>query len=419
MLKFVHAADLHLDSPFVGLCEAEPEIHRLLLEATFKAFDNVIELCLQERVDFLLVAGDVYDGKDRSLRAQLRFREGLQRLSDAGIRAYVVHGNHDPLDGWTASLKWPDSVHIFGGRSPESIVYERDGEPKAIIHGISFKKTDIRENLALRFKRQDSPLFQVGLLHCNVGSDTGHEPYAPCSRADLESSRLDYWALGHVHKMQVLKEQGPCIVYSGNTQGRHINEAGPRGCFLVSVDAGGEVQMKFVVTDVVRWLSAKVPIDGIADVDGLIDRLQQCLMDVQSSSDERPTIFRLTLTGRGPMHVELCRPGRLDEYMEQARNLGASLSPFVWPAGMRLKTSPEIDVELRMKSQDIVGECLRRIRESRTDEARKTELSQCLDELFTHPRIRSYLEPHNDDALCELLESAEALLLDRFLGDQG
>ena len=417
MLKFVHAADLHLDSPFVGLAEDEPEIRRLLLEATFKAFDNVIDLCLNENVDFLLVAGDVYDGKDRSLRAQLRFREGLQRLSDAGIRAYVVHGNHDPLDSWTTSLKWPDSVHIFGGSRAESIVHERDGDAKAIIHGISFKKSEVRDNLALRFTRQDSPLFQIGLLHCNVGGDTGHENYSPCSRADLESSRLDYWALGHVHKMQVLKEQGPCIVYSGNTQGRHINEGGPRGCFLVSVDDSGEVQTELVATDAVRWLSADVPIDGIADVDGIIDGLQKCLLGVKSSSDGRPAICRLTITGRGPMHSELKRPGQLDEYMAEARAYGMSLSPFVWPADIRLETGPEIDIDLRMKSEDIVGDCLRLVREFSTKYERRRELSQCLDELFLHPRIRIYLEPLGDDVLREVLDSAQSLLLDGLLGD--
>ena len=422
MLKFVHTADIHLDSPFVGLSQDEPEIRRLLLEATFKAFDNVIDLCLAENVDFLLVAGDVYDGKD-TLRAQLRFRDGLKRLSDAGIRSYLVHGNHDPLDARKASLQWPDLVVIFGGGKVESAVHERGGEPVAIVHGISFKRTDIRDNLALAFKRRDSPLFQIGLLHCNVGTNTGHEPYAPCSRADLERVGLDYWALGHVHKMQVLKEQNPFIVYPGNTQGRHINEAGPRGCFLVSVDEGGKIESQFVATDFVRWHRVEFSIEAITDVDGLLNGLQRRLLDVQSDSEGRPAICRLAVTGRGPMHAELRRPGRLDEYIAEARSFGITLSPFVWPAEVELKTSAEIDIQLRMKSQDIVGDCLRLIRDFQSDERNRvgaiheSPLMQCLGDLLNHHGMGRHLGPFDDETLREMLESAQSVLLDELIGD--
>jgi len=417
LLKFVHAADFHLDSPFAGLSEVEPEMQKLLREATFEAFTNVIDLCLNESVDFLLVAGDVYDGKDRSLRAQLRFRDGLKRLSDAGIRTYIVHGNHDPLDGWTASLQWPDLVHIFGGKV-ETVEFVRDGEVRAIIHGISFEKNDIKDNLALKFRRQNSPLFQIGLLHCMIGSSAIHKSYAPCTIADLDAARLDYWALGHVHKMQVLKEHGPHIAYSGNTQGRHINEGGPRGCFLVSVDDGGDIQTRFVPTDVVRWHNAKLSIEGIADDDALLNGIQQCLMDVQTAADGRPAICRLSVAGRGPMHAELRRAERLDEYVAVARGFGMRLSPRVCLADIKLKTSPEIDIELRMGSEDIVGDCLRLLRNARSDQDRSAELIQSLDELFMHSQVRRYLEPLDDEARDEVLMSAQSLLLDSLLGDE-
>ncbi len=418
MLKFVHAADIHLDSPFMGLAEVAPDVQKLLCDATFKAFDNVIGLCLSENVDFLLLAGDIYDAKDRSLRAQLRFRDGLARLDEAGIRTFVAHGNHDPLDGWKADLKWPDLVHVFSADRVESVVYERDGEARAIIHGISFGKAEVRDNLAVRFARQDSPLFQVGLLHGNVGSNTGHENYAPCTRQDLDLSGLDYWALGHVHNHQILSERGPCVVYSGNTQGRHINESGPRGCFLVSVDDSGDVEPQFVPTDVVRWQSADLSIEGIADIDGLIDEGSRCLSDVQGASDGRPTICRLTITGRGPMHSELCNLPRQDEYLEEIREAGARLAPVVFIADVRLKTGPDVNIDVRMKSQDIVGDCLRLVREYQTDDERLKEFRSCLDELFNHRDVRRYLERFEDEAVIEMLQSAQSLLLDELLGDE-
>ena len=192
-----------------------------LRDATFRAFDRVVETCIERRVNFLLVAGDVYNGADRSLRAQLRFRDGLKRLGDVGIQAFVVHGNHDPLDGWTAKLEWPETVHFFGGDEPGTVTIEGEDGPIAVIHGMSFEKRDIKDNLSLGFparSKADEDLFHIGLLHCNVGSDTGHDPYAPCTLDDLISRGYDYCALGHVHTRAVLNEE-PDIHYAGNIPG--------------------------------------------------------------------------------------------------------------------------------------------------------------------------------------------------------
>ena len=190
-LSFVHTADLHLDSPFKGISEINSEISLQLTEATFVAFNKIIDLCIEKQVDFLLIIGDVYDGADRSLRAQLRFRDGLNKLSEAGIKAYVVHGNHDPLAGWSANLDWPENVHIFSGESVEKVSFEKDGKEIAQIYGISHRKRDIKTNLALEFpEKTGNPPFTIGMLHCNVGSDTGHEPYAPCMLEDLISKKL-------------------------------------------------------------------------------------------------------------------------------------------------------------------------------------------------------------------------------------
>jgi DNA repair exonuclease SbcCD nuclease subunit len=135
--SFIHTADLHLDSPFAGLRQVDGAVASLIKDATFRAFDNVVDLALAKKVDFLLVAGDVYDAADRSLRAQLKFAEGLKKLTNSGIRCFVCHGNHDPLDGWSASLRWPEGVHIFGPEL-ESIPLALGGEDAVVVHGISY-----------------------------------------------------------------------------------------------------------------------------------------------------------------------------------------------------------------------------------------------------------------------------------------
>ena len=265
--SFVHAADLHLDSPFVGLGrlpEGQSRVVEELREATFRAFDTVINLCLREHVDFLLIAGDVYDSAERSLKAQLRFRDGLRRLSESGIRSFVVHGNHDPLDGWADAIQMPEGVHDFRSEL-ESVVFEKVGRPVARIHGISYPTRKIGSRFGTGFQRVGDEPFQIGLFHCNAGGNTRHDPYAPRTEDELMASRLNYWALGHIHERVVLRAAEPFIGYPGNTQGRHINEPGPRGCFLVRVTAEGRLDgtPEFVATDHIRWLNAEVDIAGL------------------------------------------------------------------------------------------------------------------------------------------------------------
>ena len=235
LLRFVHAADLHLDSPFKGLRDAAPEgIAGQIANATFGAYENIIDLCIRERVDALLVAGDVYDGADRSLRAQRKFIEGLGRLAEQGIRSFVCHGNHDPLDGWEARLDYPALCHRFGGERQRVPVFA-DEPDRAVVYGISYPTREVRHNLAGGLGEVDAGPFSIGLLHANVGSDTGHEPYAPCTVDDLRQSGVNYWALGHVHTRSLLSRRDPVAAYPGNPQGRHANETRPRGVYLVDV----------------------------------------------------------------------------------------------------------------------------------------------------------------------------------------
>lgn len=214
--SFIHAADLHLDSPFRGITAESPAIAELLQSATFDVYNSLIDLCIEKQVQFLLISGDIYDGADRSLRAQLRFRDGLKRLADNNIQAFIVHGNHDPYKGHSKSIDWPPGVHVFNYRTAESIPVKIDDTTIAIVSGLSHENRNVKTNLAKKIKGDNSDLFQIGLLHCNVGRNTGHEDYAPCELEDLLNIGMDYWALGHVHERKVLHAD-PYVVYPGNT----------------------------------------------------------------------------------------------------------------------------------------------------------------------------------------------------------
>jgi len=234
--KFIHCSDLHIDSPFKGFSSVEHSLVEILRQSTYQAFQNIVELALKEEVEAVLIAGDIYDGAEKSLEAQLKFRRGLQKLSDAEIDTFIVHGNHDPLDSWSASLEWPERVHVFSGTQVECIPVEKNGVVKAYIHGISYPQRDVRENLAQKFSRGNGEGFAVGLLHSNVGHQPGHDNYAPCSMDDLIAGEMDYWALGHIHRFHVLRESNPAVVYSGNSQARHMRESGEKGCCLVTLN---------------------------------------------------------------------------------------------------------------------------------------------------------------------------------------
>lgn len=379
--RFVHAADLHIDSPFRGLRDVDKRVGERLRESTFEAFQNLINLCVDEQVDFLVIAGDVYDGADRSVRAQLRFRDGMRQLSEAGISVYIVHGNHDPLDGWLSAISWPEDVHVFGPE-PEWKTVELNGEPLAAIQGVSFPTREVRENLVSRFSTpENDSLFTIGLLHCNVGGNPNHDNYAPCTLDDLKLTALDYWALGHVHARQTLRKQGPAVVYPGNTQGRHPNEDGPKGCLIVEVNEGGEANTRFHPLDVVRWEPAEVDISGIDSLDGLESAIQQKLDDLAVKAEGRDVVCSLTISGRGPMHGELVRNGALDDLLTELRAT-ASESPWVWVERINNQTRPEIDLASRSQSDDFLGATLRRSDEVLDEHEGIRELAAVVGEVY-------------------------------------
>jgi DNA repair exonuclease SbcCD nuclease subunit len=413
--RFVHAADLHIDSPFRGLRDVDKRVAERLRESTYEAFRNLVKLCVDEQVEFLVIAGDVYDGADRSVRAQLRFRQGLQDLAANGIPVYVAHGNHDPLDGWLSSVSRPDGVHIFGPQ-PEWQTVTRNGEAIAAVQGVSFPTREVRHNLVEQFSPPaDDSLFSIGLLHCNVGGNPDHDNYAPCTVDDLKLTGLDYWALGHVHTRQTLRRQNPAIVYPGNIQGRHPNESGPRGCLIVEVDESGDAQTRFCPLDVVRWEPASVDIGGISSLDALEDAVQQKLEDLAAKAEGRDVVCSLSLTGRGPMHTELVRPGTVEDMLADLR-AAASESPWVWVESIFDRTRVELDLDSRESGDDFLGAVLRRSRESIEDPRQRREMAAVVGEVFTGRRnglaapAEAQVAGWTDEArwhLAELLEPEE------------
>lgn len=416
IVRFIHAADLHLDSPFRGLLEVEPHVAATLQNATFAAYDGIIDLCLAESVDALLVAGDVFDGADRSLRAQLRFVDGLRRLHEAGIRSFICHGNHDPLDGWEAKLDFPSGCHRFSDQV-EAVPVFPDEPDRAVVFGISYPTREVRENLIPRFDLPKTSKVTIGLVHANVGSDTGHEAYAPCTLQDLEATGFDYWALGHVHTRRVLRQHAPAVVYPGNSQGRAPNERGARGVYVVDIAESGEVNLTFRPVDVARWEHFEVEIEGLADEQALIEAIEHRVAEGRDEADGRNLVYRLSLQGRGDLHGSISREGFTEDLRGRVNEVWTHQRPFAYCERIADGTAMPFERAERRQSEDFVGDLLRLVDSYLEDTLDLGELLAELRPLYESPGASRYLRdsfPSADEGR-RLLQAAEELCIDRLL----
>lgn len=412
--RFVHAADLHLDTPFQGVAKAAPEVGDALREASLEALDRLVELTLEEQAAFLVLAGDVYDGAERGVRAQLRFRRALGRLAEHGVRTFIAHGNHDPLDGWSAISSWPEGVHVFGSGAVESVPVAIGGAVAATVHGVSYARRETSDNLALRFARGEAPGLHIGVLHTNVGSDPDHAPYAPCSLADLRAARLDYWALGHIHKRRELSRD-PWVVYPGDTQGRSPKpaEGGAKGALVVEVSGATVREVRFAATDVVRFVQAEVEVGDLADLAALRAALLAAADRLRDEHAGCGLLVRLLLCGRGAAHELLRAPRAAADLLDDLRDEWRGATPFLWIEALRDETRSPLDRDEIRRRGDFSAELLALADGLRDDRQRRAHLFEELDEPLRRGRAGRWVAPlAGPDAELELLRRAESLALD-------
>ena len=391
----------------------QPSLAERFRNSTYLAFQNIVKLALQEEVDAVLIAGDIYDGSDKSLQAQLKFRRGLQELSDAGIDTFIVHGNHDPLDGWSASLDWPERVHVFSGTQVERQPVIKNGIVKAHIHGISYPTRDVKENLALKFIRDDKQGFAIGLLHTNVGHQAGHDDYAPCSMDDLVAGNMDYWALGHIHSFQVLRESSPAVVYSGNTQSRHMRETGEKGCCLVTLHKNASPVIQFIPTDVVRYVHDEVDLSGRISLEEVIHAVRAKCERLADQIKERDVFVNLSLNGRTQVHSELKRGDTLESLQEEIRTYFEGRTPSVW-LSLKLETDGLYDIESLRQGKDFTADLITLFGEEGRLETHP-DLKEALKPMFETWQGEKHLEYFSDAEMKDILIQARSLCLDKLL----
>jgi len=412
--RFIHASDLHLGAPFRGISAEQGDVASALRDATLKAYENLIELCRRKKANFVVIAGDVYNAADRSIKTQLAFRDGLASLALKGIEVFVAHGNHDPLQEWIASLSWPEGVHVFGSTEVEEFTVKIDHVDAVRVYGISYGTKHENRNLLKKFRADKDPaIFRISVLHCNCGGQVGHDPYVPCTVRQLVETGFDYWALGHVHERLELSAD-PHVIYPGNTQGLSIREQGPRGCYVVDVDEAGEVSLEFCPLDVIRWKTLEMDIENFQTLDALDTFITDTLETLCEQEGDRPVVCRIRLTGSGPLYPGLGRVGAEKDLLSRVRDTVLKLEPFVYVEKVENLCRPELDLARRKQEGDLLAELLKISDEIRETSSVRSELEGCLSELFENPGMRKRLDLDEiDDAeLHQSLDSAERLCID-------
>jgi len=350
--RFVHSADIHLDSPLRSLALRDPELAALIGTATRAALTAIVDLCLAEQVDALILAGDLYDGEQTSMKTALFLAAEMARLHKAGIRVFIVRGNHDAASGITRELTLPDNVTVFRTKA-EVIALERDRTQAPVaIHGLSFEGRHAPDSLLPRYRPPVPGAINIGILHTSLDGSPGHSLYAPCTVADLDATGFRYWALGHIHKRAV-HHGAATVVMPGMPQGRDINEAGAKSATLVTIADDGTIHLEERTTALAQFERVSLDATGIADWRALVDAVGAALGAARDKAAAPNLVARLAITGATPLAWRMRQDADLlkGEVDQQAALAGAAfvekLELAVTPPDLGAGTGADPLVELR------------------------------------------------------------------------
>lgn len=400
MIKFIHTADIHLDSPLRGLEAHQGTPVEEIRGATRRAFENLIDLAVDEKVDFLLIAGDLYDGDWQDYNTGLFFVSRMGRLHQEGIKVILISGNHDAVSRITRTMPLPDNVVHLSSRQPQSVVLEDCG---VIIHGQSYATKAVRENLASGYPQRDPDYFNIGLLHTSLNGREGHENYAPCKVDDLRSKGYGYWALGHVHKRETVATD-PLIIFSGNIQGRHIKETGAKGATLVTVDDGLVVEVEERELDVLRWEVCAVDLAQCETTDSVYNSIRKTLENILRNAEGRTLVIRLILTGECPVHAELFE--RTEQWTEEFRGIAASLGNL-WLEKVQFRTRRKVGLEEILGADTSIAGLIDSIRKAEFDANNVLEMVPEIAVLKSKLPAEIY---GNDEPFLEILPASDPSL---------
>ena len=331
--SFIHAADLHLGSPFLGLSSNDEELARRVAAASREAFEELVDQAIGRQVKFVVIAGDIYDGDWKDTTIGHFFNRQMAKLQRAGIPVYKVRGNHDAESVITSAVTLPDSVKVFSSKRPETFLIP---ELKVALHGQSFANRAVPENLALAYPAPEPGMFNIGVLHTSCDGRPPHANYAPCSVQDLLRRGYQYWALGHCHEYEVVNTIPP-IIFPGNLQGRSIRECGLKGAVVVEVEDGEVTGMSRLPLARIQWALISADLTGATSEEEAFEVIRGEIQKEVNLAGGTPVVFRMVLSGSTPLHRMLhAEPGRVvDEVLAAANHC----TDAIWLESVKVQTS--------------------------------------------------------------------------------
>ncbi|CDO02750.1 putative metallophosphoesterase YhaO [Oceanobacillus picturae] len=398
-IRFLHAADLHLDSPFIGLAHAPKSVLDSIRESTFHALDNLVQTAIEKQVDFVLITGDLFDNEKQSLKAQIRLKKAFELLDSQKIMVYLSYGNHDYIKGNIHPITYPDNVCIFPDEQVRSFVHYKEEQPLAKIYGFSYENRAVTEGKTSEYILSDNTIpFHIAMLHGSIQSNTDHDMYAPFQLSELVEKDFQYWALGHIHQRQVLKETPP-VIYPGNIQGRHRKETGEKGCYLVELSAS-TCETQFVPLQAIEFSKLSVNASACSEIHQLEQEIQKACRHLVK---DHPQMVDLSIVGDQKKLAAWEQEGLLEEVIEISN--ASMQSELHWCHIFRYRSEVDystIDPFL-YEGDHFIGELVRQINDA--------SIQPLLKDLYKQKQARKYVETLSEEEAVQIKNEAQHILI--------
>lgn len=403
-IRFFHVADLHLDSPFKGITSMPEHQLKTLRESTFDAFQTLIQIAVKEKPDFVLIVGDVYDGEDRSLRAQHKFQQGMDTLNQHQIPVFLCYGNHDHLGGKWTRFQLPENVHVFSEKTEK--VHLKVRQQDVFISGFSYKERHIKESMASSYEvAENNESIHIGMLHGSFAGDTSHAVYAPFTKEELLSKNYDYWALGHIHKRQILHNEPP-VVYSGNLQSRHRNERGPKGFYEVTLEQG-QAHLTFHRTSAIVYDQITCSCKNVLHANEWFNTLEATID--QFRSEYGAGVVEINLTDVDAHTFAMLEGSSAEEWLDMVREMQETKEPPVWVQAISFDSSQAQELESSGLNDEVI---------SVMDNWDTQQWKEVVSEVYQHSRLSRYIEKLTEDDFQEIQAEARMLIQKELAGKE-
>lgn len=405
-LRFIHSADLHLDSLFKNKRHLPASLLEQLRESTFRAFDKLIEAAIKHEVDFILIVGDLYEEELRSLRAQVHLRDGFSRLEEHGIEVFISYGNHDYTNGTRYSIEFPDHVHVFPTEEVTCIPFEKNGVHQANLYGFSYENRHVTDRKVEDFRIEEGARYHIALLHGSLEKHADdHDVYAPFTLDEMSDKPMDYWALGHIHKREVLSEDPP-IVYPGNIQGRSRKEQGEKGCYVVELH-DATTSLTFIPLHTLTFEEITIESETIDTPDQLESILEQAKQEAERFT---PVMLNVHLISSSGHLLRWQSQGILDEWISIVNDSEKNQENWVWIDEVHVSDQPLWSEEELKKGQHFAGALLRE-----ADGISGETLDEWLLPLLGHRKVSKHLSVWSEEEKHDILMEAKQLVIDKLM----